>query len=157
MSLEDDLKAQLTDAMRAKDQKTLDVIRMIRTKIMERKTAPGFNAGGGVVDDALVLDVIGAYRKQLAKARDEFIAAGDKGKDQAAELEWEMSFCDRFLPKKLGGDELVAIVKAAIASTGATDVKQAGKVVGEIMKTNKGKVDAGEVKKLVEQQLSAGK
>ena len=151
MSIEQDLRKQLTDAMKAKDQKTLDVVRMIQTRIMERRTAKGFS---GTVDDALVLDVIAVYRKSLTKARDEFLAVGERGQQQAEQLAWEISFCEGFLPKGLSGDELRAVVQAALLATGATDIKMVGRVVGEIMKGHKGKVDAAEVKKMVEAELT---
>jgi len=153
MPLEQQLADLLKDAMRAKDTATLDVVRMIKTKIMERRTAPGFK---GPVDDAMVTEVIAAYRKQLQKALVEFETAGDKAEDQRKQLRFEIGFCERFLPKTIGGDELVAIVRAAIAATKITDPKQAGKVVGEVMKTHKGQVEAADVKKVAETELAAG-
>ncbi|MBM4320413.1 MAG: hypothetical protein FJ125_10730, partial [Deltaproteobacteria bacterium] len=75
MSVEEDLRKQLTQAMKAKDLRTANVLRMISTKVMERRTAKGFQ---GAVDDALYLDVIAAYRKSLVKAREEYVAAGVK-------------------------------------------------------------------------------
>src|SRR5215470_1258412 len=107
MPIEQDLRKLLTESMKAKDLRTADAIRMINTKVMERRTAKGFS---GQVDDALYLDVISAYRKSLAKAREEFIAAGERGREPAAELAWEIEFCDRFLPKGLSADELRAAV-----------------------------------------------
>jgi uncharacterized protein len=151
MPIEQDLRKQLTEAMKAKDLRSADVIRMINTKVMERRTAKGFS---GQVDDALYLDVIAAYKKSLQKAREEFLAAGEKGKQGAAELEWEIGFCERFLPRGLSADELRAAVRAAIAATGAKDAKMAGRVVGEVMKAHKGKVEAAEVKKVVEAELA---
>lgn len=151
MSLEQDLRKQLTDAMKAKDQRTMDAIRMINTKVMERRTAKGF---AGQVDDALITDVIQAYKKSLQKAREEFLGVGEKGKTQAEELAWEIEFCDRFLPKGLGEDELRAAVKAAIATLGAKDVKMSGRVVGEVMKSHKGRVDAADVKRIAEEELA---
>src|SRR5262249_17226160 len=56
---------RLKHAIKDRDIRTADVVRMLKTKLMERRTAKGF---AGTVDDALVLDVIGAYRKQLQKA-----------------------------------------------------------------------------------------
>lgn len=153
MPLEQDLRKLLTEAMKAKDLRTADAVRMINTKVMERRTAKGFS---GQVDDALYTDVIAAYRKSLAKARDEFIAVGDRGKEQADALAWEMDFCDRFLPKGLSADELRAAVRAAIAAAGTKDPKQVGRLVGEVMKAHKGKADASEVKKLVEAELAGG-
>ncbi len=152
MGLEQDLKAQLTAAMKAKDARTLDVIRMINTEVMKRRTAKGFS---GQVDDALITEVIAAYKKSLGKSREEFLAAGERGAEEAAKLQWEIEFCDRFLPKGMSTDEVRAAVKAAIASTGAKDPKMAGRIVGEVMKAHKGKVDAGEVKKIAEEQLTA--
>src|SRR5258706_14446150 len=94
MSIEAQLTDLLKQAMKDKDQPTLDVVRMIKTKIMERRTVKGF---AGTVDGALVLDVISAYRKQLAKAVEEFEKAGEKGLEQAAQLRSEIAFCERFL------------------------------------------------------------
>jgi len=73
------LREQLTAAIKAKDLPTANLIRMINTKIMERRTAKGFS---GTVDDALILDVIATYKKSMEKARAEYFAAGDRGKDQ---------------------------------------------------------------------------
>jgi uncharacterized protein YqeY len=151
MPIEQDLRKLLTDAMKAKDLRTADAVRMINTKIMERRTAKGFS---GQVDDALVLDIIAAYRKTLVKAREEFLGVGERGKEQAGELAWELEFLERFLPKGLSADELRAAVKAAIAALGATDPKMAGRVVGEVMKQHKGKVEAGEVKKIADEELA---
>jgi uncharacterized protein len=151
MPLEQDLKDRLVKAMREKDTKTLDVVRMIKTKVMERKTAAGFK---GEVDDALYLDVIAAYKKSLAKAKEEFVAVGDRGKDQAEQLDWEMKFCDGFLPQQITGQALRDVVLGVLATSKVTDPKQAGRVVGEVMKTHKGLADAGEVKKIVEEELS---
>lgn len=151
MPLEQELRKQLTDAMRAKDQRTLDVIRMINTKIMERRTAKGFT---GQVDDPLILDVIQAYKKSLQKAREEFLAVGERGKRQADELQWEIAFCDKFLPKGLSDDELRAAVRAAITATGAKDPKMAGRIVGEVMKQHKGRAEAADVKRIAEEELA---
>jgi hypothetical protein len=151
MSLEQQLTDQLKQAMKDKDQRTADVIRMLKTKIMERRTAKGFS---GTVDDALVLEVISAYRKQLQKALDEYRAAGAKGEEHADQLIFEITFCERFLPKGLDPAALRALVAERIAALGVTDPKQAGKVVGDVMKSHKGQVEAGDVKKLVEELLA---
>jgi uncharacterized protein YqeY len=150
MSVEQQLTDTLKQAMKDKDQPVTDVVRMIKTKIMERRTAKGFS---GVVDDALVLDVISAYRKQLQKALEEFEKVGDKGAEQAAQLKFEIGFCDRFLPKRLGEDELRTLVKERIATLGIGDVKQIGRLTGDIMKTHKGLVEAGDIKRFAEEIL----
>ncbi len=152
MGLEQDLNDILKQAMKDKDAKTADMVRMIKSKITERRTAKGFS---GTVDDALVVEVIGAYRKQLQKAVEEFEKAGDKGAEQAAGLRQEIAFCERFLPKGLDAAALRALVKERIAALGLNDVQQVGRLVGDIMKTHKGQVDAGEVKRVAEELLKA--
>src|SRR5436190_13027973 len=124
-NLEGQLREQLTAAMKAKDMKTANLIRMINTKIMERRTAKGFT---GTVDDALILDVIGAYKKQMEKAKTEFAAAGDRAKDQIAEIEFEVAWCAKWLPQAIGEVELREAVAKVVGELPAKDPKMAGKV-----------------------------
>jgi uncharacterized protein YqeY len=150
MGLEQQLNDTLKQAMKDKDAATSDVVRMIKTKIMERRTAKGFS---GTVDDALILDVIAAYRKQLQKALEEFQKAGDRGAEQAAQLRFEIGFCDRFLPRGLDEAALRALVQERLGALGIRDAKQVGRLVGDIMKTHKGQVEAADVKRVAEELL----
>ena len=150
MPVEQQLTEILKQAMRDKDQRTADAVRMIKTKVMERRTAKGFT---GAVDDALITEVIAAYRKTLVKALAEFEAAGDRGKDQAEELRFEIALCERFLPKGLDEAAVRALVKERIAALGLKSRKEAGRLLGDIMKSHKGQLDAGDVKRLAEAEL----
>jgi len=96
MSVEGQLGELLKESMRAKDMRTADCIRMIKTKHMERRTASGFK---GPLDDSLWLEVITAYQKQLRKSREEYAAIGARGADALEQLDFEIAFCSRFLPK----------------------------------------------------------
>jgi uncharacterized protein YqeY len=150
MGLEQQLNDTLKQAMKDKDAATSDVVRMIKTRIMERRTAKGFS---GTVDDALIVDVIAAYRKQLQKALEEFQKAGDKGAEQAAQLRFEIGFCERFLPRGLDEAALRALVQERLGALGIRDAKQVGRLVGDIMKTHKGLVEAADVKRVAEELL----
>ena len=150
--LEDDLRAQLTAAIKAKDLKTANLVRMINTKIMERRTAKGFT---GVVDDALILDVIATYKKQMEKARAEFAAAGERGKEQVAELDFEIAWCTKMLPAAVSEAELREAVKAAVAALPTKDPKMAGKIIGAIKKQYGDRADAQLTKRLAEELLSS--
>ncbi|MBI3635709.1 MAG: GatB/YqeY domain-containing protein [Candidatus Rokubacteria bacterium] len=130
MAIEEQLTETLTQAIRAKDPRTSAVVRMLKTRLQERRTAKGFS---GTVDDALVLDVIGAYRKTLQKA--------------LAEYE------KRFLPKGMDDAAVRALVAERIKTLGIADAKQVGRLVGDIMKTHKGQVEAGDVKRIAEELL----
>jgi uncharacterized protein YqeY len=152
MSIEAQIGELLKEAMRAKDAPTASVIRMIKTKHMERRTAAGFN---GPLDDSLWLDVIASYQKQLRKSREEYVAVGERGADALPQLDFEIAFCARFLPKAASDDEVRIAVRETLARLGASDMKQAGRVIGEIMKANKGKFDPSSVKRLVEEELGA--
>ena len=151
MSLEQQLAETLTRAIREKDQRTADVVRMLKTKVTERRTAKGF---AGAVDDAVVLDVIGAYRKQLQKAVAEYEkVGGERAATQIAQLRFEIEFCERYLPKGIDEGALRALVKERIGALGITDSKQTGRLVGDVMKTHKGQVDAADVKRVAEELL----
>jgi uncharacterized protein YqeY len=150
MGLEQTLDDTLRQAIKAQDRRTADVVRMLKTRLMERRTAKGF---GGAVDDALVADVIGAYRKQLQKALAEFEKLGERGAGQVDQLRFEIAFCERHLPKGLDEATLRALVQERIAALGITDPRQAGRLVGDLMKTHKGQVDAAHVKRVAEALL----
>jgi uncharacterized protein len=150
MSLEQTLNDTLTQAIRGKDQRAADIVRMIKSKIGERRTAKGFS---GQVDDALVLDVIGAYRKSLQKALPDYEKAGERGAAQAAQLRFEIEYLERWLPKGMDDAALRALVSERIKSLGITDVKQVGRLVGDVMKTHKGQVEASDVKRVAEELL----
>lgn len=138
--------------MRARDERTVNCLRMLKTKIVERRTSADFQ---GEVTDAVVQDVATAYARLLEKALVEYQAAGERGAPMRAELAFEIEYLRRFVPKKLGEAETHALVRAAIAMVGATDPKEAGRVVGQVMKTHKAEIDASMAKRIAEQMLGA--
>ena len=152
-NLEAQLREQLTAALKAKDLKTANLIRMINTKIMERRTAKGFS---GTVDDPLILDVISTYKKAMEKARADYVNAGDRGKEQLAEIDFEVAWCSKFLPQGLSEAELREAVAKAVAELPAKDPKMAGRVIGAIKKQYGDRADAQLAKKLVEEALASG-
>lgn len=149
-NLEGQLREQLTAAIKAKDLRTANLIRMINTKIMERRTAKGFS---GTVDDALVLDVMSAYKKQMEKAKQEFAGAGDRAKDQIAEIDFEIEWCQQLLPAQVGEAELRAAVAKVVAELPQKDPKMAGRVIGAIKKQFGDRADAQLTKKIAEELL----
>lgn len=151
MSVEAQIQDLLKESMRNKDTRTLNCLKMIKTKHMERRTAAGFN---GPLDDGLWLEVIAAYQKQLRKSREEYAGLGERGAEELPGIDFEIAVCAKFLPTLASEDEVRAAVKGTIAQLGATDPKQAGRIMGEIMKQNKGKFEPPMVKRLVEEELS---
>ena len=152
MALEEVLTNRLTQAIKDRDGRTADVVRMLKTRLQERRTAKGFS---GQIDDALVLDVIGAYRKQLQKAIAEYEKLGERGAEQAARLRFEQEFCEGYLPKGMDEAAARALIKERMEALGITDAKQVGRLVGDVMKTHKGQVEAGDVKRIAEELLKS--
>jgi len=152
MAIEEQLDEALKHAMRTRDQPTMDVVRMLKARVAERRTAKGFT---GQIDDALLLEVIAAYRKQLQKALAEFEKLGERGAAQAAQLRFEIGVCEGYLPQGLGDDELRSLVKERIAALAIGDAKQVGRLVGDVMKTHKGLAEAADVKRIAEELLKA--
>jgi uncharacterized protein len=152
MPLEQVLDQTLKQAIKDKDTRSADVVRMIKARLTERRTAKGFS---GEVDDALVADVIGSYRKQLQKALAEFEKLGERGAAQVAQLRFEIEFCERFLPRHLDDAAVRGLVRERLGALGITDVKHVGRLIGDVMKTHKGQVDAGDVKRVAEELLKS--
>jgi uncharacterized protein len=150
MSLEQTLNDTLAKAIREKDQRAADIVRMSKSKIGERRTAKGFT---GQVDDALIVDVIGAYRKSLQKALPDYEKAGERGQAQVAQLRFEIEYLERWLPRGLDEAALRALVRERLSALGVTEARQVGRVVGDILKTHKGQVEAGDVKRIAEELL----
>jgi len=97
--------------------------------------------------------VISAYRKSLQKALPDYEKAGERGAAQAAQLRFEIEFCERFLPRGMDDAALRTLVRERLAALNVTDPRQVGRVVGDVMKTHKGQVEAGDVKRIAEELL----
>ena len=144
MSIKDELQTELKAAMKARDRRRLDVIRQIETEVSRRTTAPGFS---GAVDDELYRSVIAGYVKKMEKARGEYEQMGDRGRDMADKLAFEIEYLGRWLPKKLSEDETRRLVEEAIAELGV-DVLFTRPGVGRT-----GDLDGATVGRLVRERL----
>jgi uncharacterized protein YqeY len=153
MPIEETLNQKFKEALRAKDSKTLDVIRMVRTEYKKAMTAEGYKGEGG---EELWAEVIQSYVKKLRKAVPEYEEAGDRGREMIEKLNFEIEFLGPFMPPLLDETATEALVKETIEKVSATSPKMVGKVVGAIMKEHKRSVDPALVKKIAERLLGAG-
>ena len=154
MSIQEELTAELRDAMKAKDVRRRDVIRQIETEVATAKSQPGFS---GEVDDALYQKVIASYVKKMDKTRAEYEGYGERGADMAAKLAFEVEYLSQWTPKKLSEAETSELIRAAIAELGVDgDEKAAGRVTGHLMKTRGKDLDGGLVNRLVREELAPG-
>lgn len=153
MSIHDELVEELKDAMRAQDKRRLDVIRQIETEASRARAEKGF--AGDAKGDALYSAVIAAYVKKMDKAREEFVAAGERGVAQAEKLAFEIDYLDRWAPNSLTEDETREVVRVAILELKADDPKKMGQVIGHIMKNGPSGLDGSLVSRLVREALGA--
>lgn len=150
MTIEERLVAEQTAAMKGGDRPTLSVIRQVRSEVSVARSAPGFT---GEVDDQLYLSTISTYVKRMGKSKTEYEALGERGREQAEKLAFEIDYLSKYLPTKLDEAATRALVAEAIEETGATDPKMTGQVIGEVMKSGK-EVDGALVARLVNEALN---
>lgn len=150
MAIRDEIDAKLRQARIDKDERTRNVIGMLKNKVLlELKSGKDRKE-----DDELWKEQLAAYGKQLQKAIPEFEKAGERGIEAKAEAEWELAFCNQFLPSKLDEAATEALVRKIAADNGITSAREMGKLMGLIMKSHKDDVDGGIVKKVAAKVLT---
>jgi uncharacterized protein YqeY len=146
------LKERITDdmkaAMRAGEKERLGTIRMLQAAIKQREVDERIT-----LDDTQVLAVV----EKMLKQRKESIAQFEQGgrTDLADKERSEIAQLQAYLPEQLSDADVDALVKAAIASTGAASVKDMGKVMGVVKAQAAGKADMGAVSARIKAALSA--
>ena len=150
MTIQEQLAAEQKAAMKSGDRATLNVIRQIQTEVAVAKAGPGFD---GEVDDALYLATIATYVKRMGKAREEYETLGERGREQADKLTFEIDYLSAYLPQKLDEAATRALVDQAITDLGATNPKMTGQVIGAVMKSGE-EVDGALVARLVNEALA---
>jgi len=152
MAIKDDIEARTKQARRDRDEATLNVIGMIKNRVITE-----LKSGSGTVeDDALWLSVLGAYVKQLRKAIPEFEKAGERGREGLADVQFELAFCEQFLPARLDEAATLVLVRALVAEHGllGQGSKAAGRVMGLLMKNHRDTLDGDIAKAVVDRVLS---
>lgn len=141
------IKNDMKDAMRAKDNETRDTLRLITAAIKQVE-----------VDERKELneDEIQTLLMKQAKQRRESIDEYEKaGRDElAAGEKVELAIIEKYLPQMMSEDEIRAIAEKVIADVGATDAKSMGAVMGKLMPQVKGKADGRMVNQVVRQLLN---
>ena len=138
MSLKDGITADMKDAMRSGDKDRLGLIRMLMAAVKQREVDERI-----ALDDAQVLSVIEKMVKQRRESVVQFEAGGRA--DLAARESAEITTLSDYLPAQLDAAELDGLIQAAIGETGATSVKDMGKVMAVVKGKAAGRADMGAV------------
>jgi uncharacterized protein len=147
----DRIQTDMTAAMKSRETDKLSTLRMLKTALMEAKTKKPKDA---VLTSEEEVEVLQRYVKKRREVIEEMRKAGRN--DVIAREESEITVTQRYLPQGMGEDALRALVREAIAKTGATGPKDAGKVIGAVMAQVKGRAEGGTVSRLVKEALPQG-
>jgi uncharacterized protein YqeY len=142
------MNARLKEAMKARDERVVSVLRMIRAKVMEHQNEATFD---GDLSDEVLRSIIAAYVKQLQKALPDCERAGEAARGTVEHYRFEIEYLSRFLPALYDEATTRDLVAKAMQKLGVTDPKKAGQVMGSIMKEHRGKVDAALVRRVVDE------
>ncbi len=152
MSLKEKIDLDLKNSMKSGDKDRLNAIRSIRAALLEKEVS--IRVGGkAVLSDDQEIEVLVSLAKKRRDAIEQF-TAGNRPDLAATELS-ELSVIEEYLPEPVSDDEINSIVKDVVAKTGASSMKDIGKVMGEAMKALKGKADGTKVQQVVKSLLSA--
>jgi len=149
-TLKDQLRADLTTSMKARDELRSGTLRMVLTAITNAEVAG--KQARELSDD----DVVGVLSSEAKKRREAAAAFEDGGRPESAAKELaEAEVIAHYLPEQLGADEIAAIVTAAVEQTGAAGegMRAMGKVMGVVQPQVKGRADGAAVAAEVRRQL----
>ena len=148
-TIKDQLRADLTAAMKARDQTRTRTLRMALTSISNEEVSG--TAAHDLTDDEVV-KILGREAKRRREAAAAFAEAGRE--DQAAAERAEEDVLAGYLPAQLGDEELTAMVTAAIAETGASGPAGMGQVMKVLTPRVAGRADGSRVAAMVRARLS---
>jgi len=152
MDLRTRITTALKQAMKDKDAKRLSTLRLVNAAIKDKDIAARAEGNDEGVGEGEVLAILGKMAKQrLESAR----AYEEGGRLDLAERERdEIEVIEEFLPRQLSEDETKAAVDAVVSETGATSIRDMGKVMGALKAKYTGQMDFGRVGPMLKERLS---
>ncbi len=146
MTIKDKLKVDLVTAMKEKDAVRKNVVQLIKAGVLQVE-----KDNKVTLDDEGVIDVIAKQLKQRKDSLPDYEKSGRE--DLIAQLKREMELLMEYLPAQLTHDELVVIVKDAISETGASTIKDMGKIMAAVMPKTKGRADGKAINQIARELL----
>lgn len=147
MSIEEQFAADLKDAMRARDERRRSVLRMTLAALRNAEIAAGHG-----LDDAEAMGVLAKEAKRRRESIEEFRKAG---RDDLVEKETaELALLSPYLPQQLSREEIQAAARQIVQETGASGLKDIGKVMPVLMQQFQGRADGREVSEVVRELLA---
>ena len=151
MSLNDQLTEDLKQAMKAKDAIRLRTIRSLRAALKEKEIAERRDGEAHLSEE----QVLAVVQKQAKQRRDAIAQYEPAGRDDlAAKEQEELEIIEAYLPRQLGDEEIRRVVQEIVAATGASSMREMGKVMGAAMEQLRGRADGRRINEIVRELLS---
>ncbi|NTV92167.1 MAG: GatB/YqeY domain-containing protein [Chlorobiaceae bacterium] len=151
MSLKEKIDQDLKDSLKSGNKERLNAIRSIRAALLEKEVS--IRVGGiAVLTEEQEIEVLVSLAKKRRDAIEQF-TLGNRT-DLAAIEQLELAVIEEYLPEPVSDDEITEIIREIVARTGASSMKEMGRVMGEAMKALKGKADGTKVQLIVKSLLS---
>lgn len=150
--IREQIKAKLIEAMKAKDEQTTGTLRLINAAIKDKdiEARPKGNPNG--IDDSAVMSLLQSMIKQR-KESIEMYRQGHRD-DLATKEQAEVDLIQSFLPQQMTEEEMNAAIRDVITQTGATSIKDMGKVMGAVKAKYAGRMDMGRASGLIKAALA---
>ncbi|MGA9270906.1 MAG: GatB/YqeY domain-containing protein [Lutimonas sp.] len=148
MSLQKEVMQQMKEAMKSKDTTALEALRALKSAFLLANTS-----GSGV--ELSESDEIKIVQKLVKQRKDSAAIFNEQGREDLAEPELAQSaVLEKFLPAQMSEEEITAVIEKIIADTGASSMKDMGKVMGIASKQLAGKADGKTISGIVKSSLS---
>lgn len=148
MSIEKQIMEQMKAAMKSKDSVALESLRAIKAAIMLAKTDIG---AGAELSEEQQLKII---QKQVKQRKDSAVLFIEQGRQDLADAEIaQLAVIEQFLPEALSEEEIEKVVVEVITETGASGMKDMGKVMGVVNKKLAGQADGKTISAIVKSKL----
>jgi len=152
VSIRDKFTTDLKSAMQSKDQVSLSTIRLITAAIKDRDIAARGNGNDEGITDAEILSLLQSMVKQRQESAKTY---RDADRPELAEREEEeIKVIEKFLPTQMSDDETSTAIDAIIAETGASSIKDMGKVMGVLKSKYAGQLDMAKAGGAVKAKLA---
>jgi uncharacterized protein len=152
MALRERINDQLKEAMKAKDQKRVNTLRLVNAALKDKDIAARTETSRELLGDDEILSLLA----KMIKQREDSITAYDAGNrpELAAAEKAEIAVIREFMPQQMGADETKAGIASVIADVGAASIKDMGKVMAALKERYAGQMDFGKASAAVKDALT---
>ena len=151
--IRDDIKAALVSAMKGGDKAATATIRLIQSALKNRDIELRGGSGAPADDDLLVTELL---QKMVKQRRESVALYVQGGRQELADAESaEIAVIEGFLPRQMNEEEARTAIDAVVAETGASSVKDMGRVMAALKERHAGQLDMAKASGLVKARLSA--